>query len=82
MSTVAVARTEALKLSPLERKELTWELLDSLPTDADPPLSVDPEFEKEILRQAKSIEDGTPQLIDGEEFLAELRMRGRGSNSP
>ena len=82
MSAVEVVRTEALKLTPLEREELAWALLDSLPVVADPPLSVDPEYEEEILRRAKSIEDGTAKLIDGQEFLAELRQRGRGSNSP
>ena len=82
MSAVEVVRNEALKLSPVEREELAWALLDSLPAAADPPLSVDPEYEEEILRRVKSIEDGTAKLIDGKEFLAELRKRGSGSSSP
>ncbi len=58
------------------------EFVDDLPEGQsgvapDEPITVDPDFEAEIVRRVRSIEDGAAKLIDGEEFLAELRKLGR-----
>jgi putative addiction module component (TIGR02574 family) len=75
----------ALTLSPQERAELATRLIESLdgprPTP-DEQAEIDAAWDAEIARRLKEIDDGTAELIDGEEFLAKLRSRsGRSAQT-
>ncbi|MFN0020298.1 MAG: addiction module protein [Pirellulaceae bacterium] len=76
MSTAEAIRDQALQLPPAEREELAHLLLDSLPEGDDSPITVDPDYEAEILRRVKAANDGTGKCGDGAELLAWLRSKG------
>ena len=68
----------ALNLTARERAELATRLIQSLdgaPPTADEQVAIDAAWDVEIARRIKEIDDGTAELIDGEEFLAKLRSR-------
>jgi putative addiction module component (TIGR02574 family) len=68
--------TEALKLPDDERGELAALLLHSLEPDDGEELTGE-EWEAawsaEIARRVREIEDGTAELIDGDQVMAEVR---------
>lgn len=69
----------ALSLSPEERAEIVSRLIESL----DGPLTTTPEeqaaidatWDAEIARRVKEIDDGTAELIDGDEVFASARSK-------
>lgn len=73
----------ALSLSAAERAELATRLIRSLDgTDPTPEeqAAVDEAWKVEIERRLAEIENGTAKLVDGDEFMAKLRLRsGRGA---
>lgn len=66
----------ALALPVAEREELAERLLGSLDDAASASLS--PEWKAEIGRRMKEIDDGTAELIDGEEVFRWLRSKSQG----
>lgn len=64
---------DALQLPRNERGELAARLLESLDDETDDPVEVQRAWEAEIERRLREVQDGTAELIDGEEFLRELR---------
>ncbi len=64
---------EALRLPQDERGELAARLLESLDDDTDDPAEVQRAWDAEIERRLREVQDGAAELIDGEEFLRELR---------
>ena len=76
-----VLKKELLDLEPSDRAEVAEEALRSLDGTAYGDLS--PAWEEEIQRRLRSVEDGSAELIPGDdvfrEIEAELRARrGRG----
>jgi hypothetical protein len=76
-----VVRKELLDLEPTDRAEVAEDALRSLDRTAYGDLS--PAWEDEIQRRARAVDDGSAELIPGEdvfrEIEAELRARrGRG----
>ena len=63
----------ALQLPEKERGELATRLLESLDDDTDDPAEVHRAWELELERRRREVQDGTVELVDGEEFLRELR---------
>ena len=66
-------RDAALDLSIEERSLLAEQLWDSARTAKE--REIDAAWIKEVERRVKSIEDGTAELLDGEEVLRELRSK-------
>lgn len=64
---------DALQLPEKERGELAARLLESLDDDTDDSVEVHHAWELELGRRLREVQDGTAELIDGEEFLRELR---------
>jgi putative addiction module component (TIGR02574 family) len=66
----------ALQLPKEQRLRLADQLLDSVDEfsqiDDD---QLDPELREELVRRLKSIEDGTAELLDGDEVMRELRAK-------
>jgi hypothetical protein len=68
----------ALNLTAAERAELATRLIHSLDgprPSADEQAAIDAAWDAEIACRIKGVDDGTAELIDGEEFLAKLRSR-------
>jgi putative addiction module component (TIGR02574 family) len=63
----------ALALSPAERAMLVDYLLDSL--DGTSQEEIDSVWREEIERRIRAIDEGSVDLIPGEEVLAKLRSR-------
>ena len=63
----------ALALPPQEREEVAERLFRSLDGDGEAALS--PEWKAEIQRRLKEIEEGTAELVDGEEVMKWLRSK-------
>ena len=63
----------ALTLPPEDREELAERLLRSL--DGTDYVALSPEWKAEIERRMKEIDDGTAELIDGEEVMRWLRSK-------
>ena len=63
----------ALQLSKKERGELAARLLESLDDDTDDPAEAHRAWEVELERRLREVQDGTAELVDGEELLRELR---------
>lgn len=70
----------ALALPEAEREELAERLLCSL-DDAEA-ASLSPEWKAEIGRRVKEIDDGTAELIEGEEVMRWLRSKAKGPEQP
>jgi putative addiction module component (TIGR02574 family) len=72
-----VLKRELMELDPAERAEVAEEALQSLANTSYGELS--PAWEEEIERRAKSLDEGSAELIPGEdvfkEIEAELRAR-------
>lgn len=66
-------RSEALRLSDLERAELAHELVKSLDTPDDS--DANEAWDREISRRLAEIDAGTAKLIDREEFRRRMRAR-------
>ena len=66
----------AMALPEAEREEVAEQLLLSLDGASDAPLS--PEWQAEIQRRLKEIDEGTAELIDGEEVMQWLRSKYEG----
>jgi putative addiction module component (TIGR02574 family) len=66
-------RSDALRLSDLERAELAHDLVKSLdaPEDADAPDA----WDQEISRRLAEIDAGTAKLIDRDELRHRMRAR-------
>jgi putative addiction module component (TIGR02574 family) len=75
----------AMPLSSKERAEIAAVLIESLngpaPSAAEQ-AEIDAAWRVEIRRRMKEIEDGTAELIPGDEFLARVRERGSKGNTP
>jgi putative addiction module component (TIGR02574 family) len=75
--TKEVLKRELMELDPADRAEVAEEALRSLADTSYGELS--PAWEKELERRAKSLDDGSAELIPGEdvfkEIEAELRAR-------
>ena len=63
----------ALTLPPAEREELAERLLRSL--DGSEYVALSPEWKAEIERRLKEIDDGTAELVDGDEVMQWLRSK-------
>jgi len=63
----------ALTLPPADREEIAERLLRSL--DCTDYVALSPAWQAEIDRRLKEIDDGTAELVDGEEFLEWLRSK-------
>jgi putative addiction module component (TIGR02574 family) len=63
----------AMTLPPEEREEIAEQLLGSLEGDGETSLS--PAWQTEIRRRLKEIDEGTAELVDGEEFLRWLSSK-------
>jgi putative addiction module component (TIGR02574 family) len=72
-----VLKKELMELDPAERAEVAEEALESLAGTSYGELS--PAWEQELERRVKSLDDGSAELIPGEdvfkEIEAELRAR-------
>lgn len=75
----------ALNLTVTERAELATRLIHSLdgaPPSPDEQAAIDAAWDAETARRIKEIDDGTAELIDGDQFLAKLRSRsGRSAQT-
>ena len=72
MSTsIAALEAEVLKLSPDDRAALLERIVASLPIDP----AVEDEWDKEADRREQQLEDGSAQLIPGDEVIARLRAK-------
>lgn len=65
--------SDALQLPEKERGELAARLLESLDDRIDDPAEVHRAWELELEHRLREVQDGTAELVDGEEFLRELR---------
>jgi len=75
MAVYDVLLDQALQLSDEERGKLAARLLQSLDPDDDDELSPeqwDDVWSAELDRRVREVRDGTVELIDGDEMLAEL----------
>lgn len=66
-------RDAALELPIEERSLLREQLWDSMRTAKE--RDIDAAWMAEVERRVKSIEDGTAELLDGEQVLRELRAK-------
>ena len=73
MTTAERLLKEAMQLSSDEREQLAMELLASI--EKEP--GYDEAWEAEIERRLKEIDDGTVEMIPGEQVMTELRERLR-----
>ena len=73
MTTAERLLKEAMQLSSDEREQLAMELLASI--EKEP--GYDAAWEAEIERRLKEIDDGTVEMIPGEQVMTELRERLR-----
>jgi putative addiction module component (TIGR02574 family) len=72
--------TAALTLPPAEREELAERLLRSL--DEADSATLSPAWKAEIERRLKEIDDGTAELVDGEEVMEWLRSKYEAKAQP
>ena len=72
--------TAALTLPPEDREEIAERLLRSL--DNSEYVALAPDWKAEIDRRLKEIDDGTAELIDGDEVMAWLRSKSEGKLQP
>lgn len=79
MSDDAIKATEAvMNLTPDERRWVAERVWDAVETDiASAHLWDDPEFVAMIKARSDSVHDGTAELLDGEQVMAEMRERLR-----
>jgi putative addiction module component (TIGR02574 family) len=63
----------ALALPPEQREEIAERLLRSL--DGTGYVALSPAWQAEIDRRLKEIDDGTAEMVDGDEFLEWLRSK-------
>jgi putative addiction module component (TIGR02574 family) len=75
MATLPSLREQVLNLPENERAELVRDLIRSLDGEADPEAAK--KWAEEIERRARSVLDGTAELVDGSEALARVRARLR-----
>ena len=68
--------TEALQLPREVRALIAEKLLESL--DVDEPFKISQEWKEEIARRCREIDEGTVDLIPGDEVLKEAAERLRG----
>ncbi len=75
MASVALdqLRSKALELSEADRAELAHDLVASL--DGKPDLDVADQWEVEIIRRLKQIDDGTAKFVDRDEMKRRMRLR-------
>ena len=75
MASVALdqLRSKALELSETDRAELAHDLVASL--DGKPDLDVADQWEAEIIRRLKQIDDGTAKFVDRAELKRRMRLR-------
>ncbi len=64
---------DALQLPEKDRGELAARLLESLDDVTEDPAEVRRAWELELERRVREVQDGTAELVDGDEFLHELR---------
>lgn len=72
--------TAALALPPADREEFAERLLRSL--DGSEYVELSPAWKSEIDRRLKEIDDGTAELIDGDEVMEWLRSKAEGKQRP
>ena len=65
--------TAALTLPPEDREEMAERLLRSL--DGTEYVALSPAWKAEIERRLKEIDDGTAELVDGDEVMRWLRSK-------
>jgi putative addiction module component (TIGR02574 family) len=73
MTRLPQLREEMLRLPENERAELVRDLIRSLDGEADPEAAK--KWADEIERRARTVLDGTAELVDGREALARVRAR-------
>jgi putative addiction module component (TIGR02574 family) len=69
----------ALTLPPEERERLAERLLKSVGNDDG---NLSPAWTAEIGRRLKEIDEGTAELVDGEEFVKWLRSKSKPAKDP
>jgi len=82
MATPAELLAELLKMPATVRAEAAQTLLESLDGEDDPAV-VEAEWQREIARRVRAVEDGEVQLVDGPAALQAIRdrLRARGPRS-
>src|SRR5262245_8214400 len=71
---------QALGLPVQQREELALLLWESLPED-ERPLTLDPEYEAEVLRRAHEVGSGRAKTLTLEEVMARLRKSSSAQTS-
>lgn len=67
---------QALQLPKAKRLHLVDRLYESLEEEeAQEPIELSSEMQAELTRRLKSIEDGTAELLDGDDVMRELRAK-------
>jgi putative addiction module component (TIGR02574 family) len=72
----------ALDLPPEQRGELALVLLESLPDDFEPPIQLDPSYEKELRRRIEEMSTGRAKMHTLDEVMAAVRNRPSRRNTP
>jgi len=73
--------SQALGLPVEQREELAVLLWESLPEDASP-VSLDQQYEAEVMRRIGEIDHGQAKMLTLEEVMARLRKTSKAPSSP